>query len=79
MLSIDVGQHLVIRMEHKGLGLDVMTPMFQSSNNGIEFLVISRVVELRTSQLLTKESYRVLDLSENCTNSNATSITFDFK
>jgi len=32
-------------MEHKRLGLKVMTPMFQSPNNGIEFLVIGGVVE----------------------------------
>jgi len=65
--------------EHKGLKLKVMTLMFQSPNNGIEFVVIGGVVTPRTIQLLTKESYRELSISENCTNSNATSITLNFK
>jgi len=43
-------------MEHKGLGLEVIILMFQGSNNGIEFLSISGVVELQIIQLLTKES-----------------------
>jgi len=55
MLTIDIRQSLVIRIEHKGLGLDVMTLMFQSPNNGMEFLVIGGVVEPQTIQLLTKE------------------------
>ena len=47
VLAIDVGQCFVIRIEHKGLELrlKVMTLMFQGSNNGMEFLVISGVVE----------------------------------
>jgi len=43
-------------MEHKGLGLGVIAPMFQSLDNGMEFFVIDGVVEPRTIQLLTKES-----------------------
>jgi len=45
VLTIDVGQCLVVRIEHKGLRLEVMTPMFQGFNNGVEFLVISGVVD----------------------------------
>jgi len=56
MLTIDVGQCLVIRMEHKRLGLEVIIPMFQSLNNGIEFLVIDGLVEPRVIQFLNKES-----------------------
>ena len=40
VLPIDVLESLVIIMEHKWLRLGVMTPMSQSPNYGIEFLVI---------------------------------------
>jgi len=56
VLTIGVGRRLVIRMEHKGLRLEVMTPIFQSPNNGIEVHVINGVLEPRTIQLFTKES-----------------------
>jgi len=45
VLAIDVRQRHVIRMEYKGLGLKIMTPMFESLNNGIELLVIGGVVQ----------------------------------
>jgi len=44
VLPISVGQNLVIQMEYKRLGFEVMIPMLQSPTNGIEILVISGVV-----------------------------------
>ena len=45
VLAINERQRLVIRMEYKRLGLEVMILMLQSPNNGIELLIISGVVE----------------------------------
>ena len=45
VLAIDVRQSLVIRMECKRLGPEVMIPMLQTPNNGIELLIMSRVTE----------------------------------
>jgi len=45
VLAIDERQSLVILMEYKKLGLEVMILMLQSPNNGIELLIISGVVE----------------------------------
>ena len=45
VLTIDIGQCLVMQIEHNRLSLEVMNPILQSSSNGIEFLVISGVVE----------------------------------
>jgi len=45
VLAINVRQSLVIRIEYKRLGLEVMIPMLQSPNNGTELLIISGVVE----------------------------------
>jgi len=66
-------------MEYKRLGLEVMIPMLQSLNNGIKLLIISGVVKSLSIQLLTKVGKRTLGLSENRTNPNPTSITFNFK
>ena len=78
-LTIDVGQCCGIRTEHKGFGLKVMTPIFQGSINGIDFVVKSGAVEFQTIQLLTKEGQRALGLGESRSNSNSTSITLNFK
>jgi len=45
VLTIDVRQSLVIRIDYKRLQLDVMIPMLQSPNNDIELFIIGRVVE----------------------------------
>ena len=45
MLAIDERQSLVILMEYKKLGLEVMILMLQSPNNGIELLIINGIVE----------------------------------
>ena len=37
--------NFVIRMEYKRFGFEVMISMLQTPNNGIELLVIGRVVE----------------------------------
>jgi len=44
-LAIYVRQRLVIQMEYKRLGVDVMILMLQSFNNVIELLIIGGVVK----------------------------------
>jgi len=47
VLSINVFEGLVIRMEDKGLGFEVMTPIRQGQDYGIELLVIiSAIIHL---------------------------------
>ena len=79
MLSIDKRQSLVIQMEYKRLGLEVMIAMLQYPNNGIELLIISGVIESLTILLLTKLGKRVLGLSKDRTNPNPTSIRLNFR
>jgi len=43
-------------MYHKGLWLEVRTPMGKWKNDSIKFLVISRIVEFGVTQLVTKTS-----------------------
>jgi len=45
VLAIDERQSLVIQMEYKRLGLEVMISMFQRPHNSIELLILSGVVE----------------------------------
>jgi len=62
VLSIDVFEGMVIRMEDKGLRFKVMTPMCQGTNYGIELLVISAIITLRAIEFLTKINNRALGL-----------------
>jgi len=54
VLSIDILESLVIRMDCKRYGFEVMTPMCQGSDYGIKLFVISAVITLRTIEFFTK-------------------------
>ena len=54
VLSIDVFEGLMIKIEHEGLWFEVMTPMSEGPDYGIKFLVISAVVTLRTIEFFTE-------------------------
>ena len=63
MLSVDVFDSFVVRVEHKWLRFMVMTPLSQSSHYSIEFFIIGAVVAFRAITLLTEISKRPLGLN----------------
>jgi len=66
-------------MDHKFLSKKIMLPILQSSNKSIEFFIISGVIDMSPFEFLTKISYGVALLKEDCPNSYIGGITLYFK
>ena len=79
VLAIDIPEGLVIRMEHKRLRFEVMTPMSQGPDYSIKFLVIGAVVTPRTVEFLTEISKGPPGLNQDSSNPYSTSITLNLK
>jgi len=75
MLTIDVLEGLLIRMQHKWLSFEVMTPMSQGPHNSIELFIIGVVVASQPIQFLTKIGNRSSGLHCNNSYSHSTYIT----
>lgn len=61
-------QGIMICVEHKFLMKQIMPPMLDSLDDGIEFYVISTVSETSTRGFFTKEGNGTIVLTEHCTN-----------
>jgi len=69
----------MIWIYHKGLWLELVTPMGKSPDDSIKPLVISEVVEFRATQLLTKIGQGPFGLGKHYPNVSTSSITSNFK
>ena len=56
VLSTQELERLVIGMDNKLLWKEIMAPCLEDSDESVELLVVGRVVELGSSQLLAKIS-----------------------
>ena len=79
LLTIQILQSFMMRMQQKLIWKEIVTPMIQSTNSSIKFLIIGRILPKTLIQLLTKESNRLTFLAEHSTNSHSRRITINFK
>ena len=69
----------MLREEHKLLGQEIMVPVSQCLNDGIELLIVRRVPESNVIQLLAEELDGVAILAQDTPNDDARGIASDFK
>lgn len=65
--------------QYELIGEEVVTPMLQSSHNGVELCIVSEVVSPDLIQLLAEESHWVLILAQHCINPYIGGITLRHK
>ena len=69
----------MVREEHKILGQEIMVPVSQCQNGGVELLIVRRVPQSNVIQLLDEVVDGVPILAEATPNSDARGIAGDFK
>ena len=70
---------LMIRAKDKGFGFELMAPVTQCSHYGTEFFVMRKVIEFKTTKLLTEVGQGTFQLGKNNSNAHPASITLYLK
>ena len=63
LLRVEVLEGLVVRKEHKLLGQEIVAPVSQCLNDGVELLIVRGVLESNVIQLFVEELDRVAILA----------------